>query len=75
MMTGFLLDGFTAALLGGLKSFRGAIVGGMLVGLLDSEVAVYARPEWRVIAAFAVMLGVLLFRPAGLFGTVPRVRV
>jgi branched-chain amino acid transport system permease protein len=75
MMSGFLLTGFTAALLGGLTSFRGALVAGILVGIMDSELSLYASTEWRAVATFAVMLGVLLLRPAGLFGRQAVIRV
>lgn len=75
MMAPFLLKGFTAALLGGLTSVPGAICGGMIVGIVDSEVSLHAAPEMRDVAMFLVMLGVLLVRPSGLFGQSHRTRV
>jgi branched-chain amino acid transport system permease protein len=75
MMEPFLLKGFAAALLGGLTSFRGAIVAGLAIGVIDALVAVFLGQEWRDMASFVVILGVLLLRPAGLFGTARIVRV
>jgi branched-chain amino acid transport system permease protein len=75
MMEPFLLKAFAAALLGGLTSFRGAVVAGLLMGVVDSLVAVYLGNEWRDIVSFVVILGVLLIRPAGLFGRAEIVRV
>jgi branched-chain amino acid transport system permease protein len=69
LMTAVLLQGFTAAILGGLNSFRGALVGGLFVGIMNSELAVYAGPEWQAIGALVVMMAVLLVRPAGIFGS------
>lgn len=68
MLDSFLLLAFTAAICGGLSSFGGAIVGGTLIGLLSTVVAVFAGPEWSVLSVFVVLLATLLLRPAGLFG-------
>lgn len=67
LMGSVLLKGFTASVLGGLNSLRGALVAGLFIGILDSELSVYTAPEWQTIAAFAIMGGVLLLRPEGLF--------
>lgn len=75
MMEPFLLKGFAAALLGGLTSFRGAILAGLAIGIIDAFVAVFAGQEWRDIVSFVVILGVLLLKPAGLFGKTNAVRV
>jgi branched-chain amino acid transport system permease protein len=63
-------------ILGGLDSLLGAVIGGLLVGLMQEVVAQYQRffPEWlganaSVIAAYVLMLVVLLVRPYGLLGT------
>jgi branched-chain amino acid transport system permease protein len=63
-------------ILGGLDSLPGAVVGGLLVGLVQELVAQYQRffPEWlggnvSIITPYALMLVVLLLRPYGLFGT------
>lgn len=68
VMEPFLFKAFTAALLGGLSSFGGAIVGGLLIGVIDAELALFATTELRTIASLAIMIGVLLIRPNGLFG-------
>jgi branched-chain amino acid transport system permease protein len=75
MMEPFLLKGFAAALLGGLTSFRGAVIAGLAIGVIDAFVAVFAGQEWRDIASFVVILGVLLIKPSGLFGKAKAVRV
>src|SRR5690606_36767149 len=71
----FLLRGFPASLLGGMTSFRGALIAGLAVGLIDAEVAVFAGYEWRDIARFVVILGMLLIRPAVIFGQIKVQRV
>lgn len=69
-------------IVGGLDSLVGAVAGGLLVGLVQEVVAQYQRffPEWlggnaSAIAAYALMLVVLLVRPYGLFGTAEVERV
>ncbi len=67
-----LIFASAAAALGGLDSLRGAIVGGLIVGLLQSLVVGYADfipNELSLSLALVVILGVLLVKPAGLFGT------
>jgi branched-chain amino acid transport system permease protein len=68
MMEPFLLKAFAAALLGGLSSFGGALAAGLLVGIVDAQVLVFAGSEWSDIASFVLILGILLIRPAGIFG-------
>lgn len=69
------LIAFPAAILGGLDSTAGAIVGGLVVGVTEAlssaEIAVlpFLGPEFSKSAVFLVMLVVLVIRPAGLFGT------
>jgi branched-chain amino acid transport system permease protein len=62
-----LVFGFTAAVLGGLDSPAGAVVGGLLLGLLLSYLAGYAGSDVMPLGALAVLVGVLLIRPNGLF--------
>lgn len=67
-----LIFAVAAAALGGLDSLRGAIVGGLVVGLIQSLVVGYVDfipNELSLFIALVVILGVLLVRPAGLFGT------
>jgi branched-chain amino acid transport system permease protein len=71
-MQGVLVLAFAAATIGGFDSLPGAIVGGLLIGVLESLAGGYVSADLKLPLAFAVILGVLLVRPAGLFGT-PRV--
>jgi branched-chain amino acid transport system permease protein len=63
------LIAFPAAILGGLDSTAGAIVGGVIVGLTEALSAQYISFEFSKSAVFLVMLVVLVIRPSGLFGT------
>ncbi|MBS0374737.1 MAG: branched-chain amino acid ABC transporter permease [Proteobacteria bacterium] len=63
-----LLPFFTAAVLGGLGSLPGALVGGLLVGLAESWAVATAGSEWRGATAFVIFVAVLGLRPGGLFG-------
>ena len=69
------LRAFPAAILGGLDSITGAIVGGMIVALVENIGAGYLGAQWRDVIAFGIMFLVLLWRPSGLFGTKELVRV
>ncbi|MGB2571260.1 branched-chain amino acid ABC transporter permease [Micromonospora citrea] len=64
------VSAFTAAVVGGLDSPPGAVVGGLLVGLLLSYVSGYAGSDLTPLAVLALLLAVLLIRPAGLFAPV-----
>jgi branched-chain amino acid transport system permease protein len=67
---GFLpgIKAFTAAVLGGIGSIRGALVGGLGLGLLENISAGCLGPEWRDVFVFVALVAVLMFRPSGLFG-------
>lgn len=58
----------TAALLGGIGSLPGAALGGFIIAFTECYTAAFLGSEWKDIAVFAVLVLVLLFRPAGLFG-------
>ena len=62
------LKGFVAATLGGLVSIRGAVYGGLVLGVLENLVAGYYDTGLRDAVAFVVLIVVLVVRPAGLFG-------
>jgi ABC-type branched-subunit amino acid transport system permease subunit len=62
------LKGFAAALLGGLGSVPGAIVGSLLLGLIESFGVDALGSSYRNLFAFAILIGVLVLRPGGLFG-------
>lgn len=69
---GFLpgIKAFTAAVLGGIGNIPGAVLGGFLIGILESLGAGFipGGAEWKDIFAFTILILVLLFRPQGLFG-------
>ena len=62
------LKGFASAMLGGMGNPVGAVVGGLLVGLLEAFGAGYVSSEYKDAVAFIVILVVLFFFPGGLFG-------
>jgi branched-chain amino acid transport system permease protein len=62
------LKAFVAAVLGGIGSLTGAVVGGLLIGLLEALVVGYLSPTYRDPIVFGVLILILLFRPAGLLG-------
>ncbi|MCW6506770.1 branched-chain amino acid ABC transporter permease [Lichenifustis flavocetrariae] len=63
-----LLPLFAAAILGGIGSVPGAVVGGFTVGLAEAAAVAFVGAQWRGAVAFAVLIAVLLVKPAGLFG-------
>ena len=70
MMGGVLLYAFTGALLGGLTSPVGAVVGGLTVGVTENLVGTYLIPsQLKLTVALTLIILVLLFKPNGLFGT------
>jgi branched-chain amino acid transport system permease protein len=70
MMGGVLLYAFTGALLGGITSPVGAVVGGLLVGVTENLVGTYLiASQLKLTVALALIILVLVFRPNGLFGT------
>ena len=67
LMTG--LKAFVAAVLGGIGNIPGAMIGGVLIGLLETWLSATAYSTYRDAAAFAVLILILLFRPAGIMGS------
>jgi len=59
---------FTAAVLGGIGNIRGAMAGGIALGLLETYAAAILGTQWKAITVFVVLILVLLFRHTGLFG-------
>jgi len=62
------LKGFAAAMLGGMGNPKGALVGGLLLGVLEAMTAGYISSQYKDAAAFVVILAVLFAMPQGLFG-------
>ncbi len=67
---GFLagIKAFTAAVLGGIGSLPGAMLGGILIGLIETMWSAYFTIEYKDVAAFSILVLVLIFRPTGLLG-------
>ncbi len=67
---GFLagIKAFTAAVLGGIGSVPGAMLGGLLIGLIEAFWSGYFTIEYKDVAAFSILVLVLIFRPTGLLG-------
>jgi branched-chain amino acid transport system permease protein len=62
------LKAFTAAVLGGIGSLPGAMLGGLLIGLIEAFWSAYFSIEYKDVATFAILVIVLIFRPTGLLG-------
>ena len=62
------LKAFTAAVLGGIGSLPGAMLGGMLLGMVEAFWAGYFSVEYKDVAAFGILVLVLIFKPTGLLG-------
>jgi branched-chain amino acid transport system permease protein len=68
------LKGFAAAMLGGLGNPRGALAGGLLLGVAEAVVSGYGTSAYADVVAFVVLLAILTFKPTGMFGTARAVR-
>ncbi|QEP44295.1 high-affinity branched-chain amino acid ABC transporter permease LivH [Ectothiorhodospiraceae bacterium BW-2] len=62
------LKAFTAAVLGGIGSIPGAMLGGIVLGLTESFTSAYLTTEYKDVVAFSLLVLILLFRPTGLLG-------
>jgi len=62
------LKAFTAAVLGGIGNLKGAMLGGLMLGVIESLAVTFINPAYRDVVAFAVLILVLVFRPTGLLG-------
>jgi branched-chain amino acid transport system permease protein len=76
MMSGILLYAFAAALLGGIDSPGGAVLGGFVVGVLENVLGAFViGNELKLSVALVLIIGVLVVKPSGLFGKVHVTRV
>lgn len=64
----FGLKAFTAAILGGIGNIPGAMLGGIMLGVIEALGAAYISIAWKDAIAFAVLILILIFRPTGLLG-------
>ena len=62
------LRAFTAAVLGGIGNVPGAMVGGLIIGLIEAYCGQFPGAEWAVVVIFSILVLVLVFLPSGLFG-------
>ena len=65
----FGLSALVVVIVGGLDSVAGALVGGIVVGLLEAWAGTYLGGEYKLVATFGLLLAILMVRPYGLFGT------
>jgi len=64
----FLIPMIAAAVLGGIGQPYGAMVGGLVIGLVTQVVGAFWNPAYKDVIAFAILIAMLLIRPRGLFG-------
>ena len=69
------LKAFPAAVLGGFGSIPGAVVGGLIIGVIETLAGFYLPQGWKDVMPYIVLLVVLLIRPQGLFGPSMRKKV
>ena len=63
------LKGFTAAVIGGIGSIPGAMLGGLVIGFAESFSAAYISSTYQNLIVFGILIVVLLVRPSGLLGS------
>jgi branched-chain amino acid transport system permease protein len=64
----FTLLAFTIVIIGGLGSMAGALLGGLLIGVVEALASILIEPSMKSMVSFALLVAVLAFRPQGLFG-------
>jgi len=62
------LKAFTAAVLGGIGNIKGAMLGGLLLGVIESLASTFINPAFKDVVAFAVLILILVFKPEGILG-------
>ena len=69
------LYAFTAAVLGGIGNIPGAVLGGLVIGLVRSLGSAYIEERWTTAIIFGILIVILVFRPSGLLGERTREKV
>ena len=69
------IKAFVAAVLGGIGIIPGAMVGGIILGIVEAMVSGFISSTFRDAAAFAILILILLYKPTGLFGKNVREKV
>jgi branched-chain amino acid transport system permease protein len=69
------LKAFVAAVLGGIGNLQGAVLGGLLIGVIETLVVGYGSPTYRDPITFGVLILILIFKPTGLLGRTEREKV
>ena len=69
------LKAFPAAVLGGFGSIPGALVGGVVIGVIETLAGFYLAQGWKDVVPYLILLGVLILKPEGLFGALGRKKV
>jgi branched-chain amino acid transport system permease protein len=70
-----VINGFTAAVIGGFGSMPGAVIGGLLLGVLENLAPLYLPSGIRYSVPFVVLIAILVLRPAGLVGRLEQRKV
>jgi branched-chain amino acid transport system permease protein len=70
-----IMKGFVAAILGGFNSLPGCVVGGLILGVLETFGGAFIGGTFKDVTAFVILMAVLLFRPNGIFGKAETRRV
>jgi branched-chain amino acid transport system permease protein len=62
------LKAFIAAIMGGIGNIPGAMLGGMILGIIETLGSGYLSPQWKDVIAYVILILILIFRPTGLLG-------
>lgn len=69
------IDAFTAAVLGGIGNLPGAVIGGLLIGIIRALSDQYIATQWTNVIVFTLLILVLIFRPSGILGSTAKEKV
>ncbi|MBT5699909.1 MAG: branched-chain amino acid ABC transporter permease, partial [Gammaproteobacteria bacterium] len=75
-LMGFVgIKAFAAAIVGGFGSLPGAILGGLIIGIVEQFAGLYLPPGFSDVSAYIILLAMLLIRPQGIFASMQRKKV